>query len=279
MRSVAVRGRRRRSAAAPARRIGAVLSSLRFKSWAVVAVTVVLGCNSDSGGGNPDAVEAGESADTHDAVDADAEEAAEAPDDAAPTDEAADTETAADAGPDADAEPDAVADADGEDEVEPPPDSGTPCTRDSDCLAGEQWCADGSCVACDNSGLTCDIECEVGTALYERNGCHPCECGRINECATDADCPAVGDAAGHCYAGKHCWGGCDAGDPTCCLGNFCDAAGCGDVSEWTYGCCLFGCSSGYCTPPECTGCDPHCVGGSWEGVGEACGTCMYGPDL
>jgi hypothetical protein len=61
------------------------------------------------------------------------------------------------------------------------------CLSDADCQYGEQWCVDGECSACDNSGLYCDMYCEFG--YVERNGCTPCQCAEPeNTCETDGDC-------------------------------------------------------------------------------------------
>ncbi|MCB9594116.1 MAG: hypothetical protein H6719_15385 [Sandaracinaceae bacterium] len=139
----------------------------------------------------------------------------------------------------------------------------TPCTSDADCTAGSAWCEGGVCVGCDNSGLLCDIACGLsGWATYERNGCHPCECGPPNECGADGDCRT----GQHCYAGAFCW--CPGGtrSPDCCLGNVCAATGCPEPP--TTGCESRGCPSGQtcsldmadgCAPSRCT-CETT---GSW----------------
>lgn len=142
------------------------------------------------------------------------------------------------------------------------------CTRDEDCAFGAQWCVGGECVACDNSGQLCDIDCGFGWGTYERNGCFPCDCAPRNECESDAEC----GAGGHCYAGAFCWDYCAEGDPSCCLGNLCSQAGCsepppvgcvvrgcpqGDVCDTFSGCASSGCGCG----DGAWGCDADCGGG------------------
>jgi hypothetical protein len=176
----------------------------------------------------------------------------------------------------ADVESDTAADAGADGDAGPLPDADGPCERDTDCAAGLQWCEDGVCVDCDNSGLFCDLACESGYEPYERNGCHPCDCAPVNECVADADCPGIGGGTAQCYAGHQCWYGCED-DPSCCRGNWCDAPGCTEPTEWRTGCCLWGCpGEGFCTFADCAACDPSCEGGEWVGLTEACGHCTYG---
>jgi eight-cysteine-cluster-containing protein len=72
---------------------------------------------------------------------------------------------------------------------EEPPVEG--CVGDSGCPAGAEWCENGECVQCDNSGLYCDLYCPNGFVV--RNGCYPCECADepIPEiCTDDSQCRA-----------------------------------------------------------------------------------------
>lgn len=141
--------------------------------------------------------------------------------------------------------------------------SGLPCSSDGDCVTGAEWCVGGSCVACDNSGLVCDIACALsGWTTYERNGCFPCECAPANDCTVDTEC-AVGGGAGRCYAGAFCWDWCPAADPTCCMGNRCAAPGCPEPAA--FGCIDRGCPAGATCDPM-AGCAPSscgCSGGAW----------------
>jgi len=93
------------------------------------------------------------------------------------------------------------------------------CEADADCEFGVQWCEDGECGDCDNSGMVCDIDCGEGYELEERHGCFPCNCVPITECRADEDC----DGDDICQAGEMCFFWCEAGDPTCCYGNTCVA--------------------------------------------------------
>lgn len=146
------------------------------------------------------------------------------------------------------------------------------CATDADCARGSEWCEGGRCVACDNGGLVCLIACRDGWSLYERNGCHPCECAPRNDCTSDGECIGIGGPQ-RCYAGAFCWDWCAPGDPTCCFGNVCAAAGCSDPAP--VGCARRGCPPGEscdttsgCASSAC-GCDatsgwsctPDCGGG------------------
>ena len=141
-----------------------------------------------------------------------------------------------------------------------------PCLTDSDCVQGAEWCAGGSCVACDNSGTVCDIQCDNGWQLYTRNGCSPCACAPPNACATDTEC-ATGEK---CYAGKFCWDWCPPGDPTCCYGNTCSPLGCPDPNP--AGCVKTGCPLTHTcvTVGVCSGSSCFCSGSSW-GCTKDCG--------
>jgi len=145
------------------------------------------------------------------------------------------------------------------------------CTSDSECTSGSEWCVEGACVVCDDSAMLCRIVCEDGWSLYERNGCHPCECAPPNQCVIDADCH-TGDK---CVAGAFCW--CSAADGSCCQGNTCAAEGCEGAPP--VGCVVRGCPMGetcdtrpsksVCTSTGCTceaggtwACTPDCGGGA-----------------
>lgn len=141
-----------------------------------------------------------------------------------------------------------------------PDESVTSCASDADCEHGVAWCEGGACVACDNSGLACFLACPDGTALHERNGCHPCECKAVNECASDGECgPGF-----TCIPGEDCLGWCPAGLASCCHGNRCGFVGssCGTDADCTNSVCADGlCISYPCTP---------FVAGSGCGAGQWC---------
>ena len=63
------------------------------------------------------------------------------------------------------------------------------CESDSDCAPGAEWCEDGECVACDNSGMFCKMYCQYG--MVERNGCHPCQCAERDDRCIDKDCGEI----------------------------------------------------------------------------------------
>jgi hypothetical protein len=152
--------------------------------------------------------------------------------------------------------------------------AGGQCSTDADCIAGEQWCVGGACVACDNSGLACDILCIMGWTTYERNGCYPCACAPMNQCTSDAAC----GAGEECYAGQFCWDWCPAGEPSCCYGNTCSQAGCADPNPT--GCFTTGCpigedcvDAGGCTSSGC-----FCDGMGWACTDDCGGgTCVATP--
>lgn len=133
------------------------------------------------------------------------------------------------------------------------------CARDEDCQFGAEWCVGGQCVACDNSGQLCDIDCGLNWGTYERNGCFPCDCAPRSECESDAEC----GPGGHCYAGALCWDYCGDGDPSCCLGNLCSPAGCSEPPP--VGCVVRGCPEGdSCdTFAGCASSGCSCQGGGW----------------
>src|SRR5690606_26662498 len=141
---------------------------------------------------------------------------------------------------------------------------------------GAEWCVEGRCVPCDNSGIACRIACPAGWSLYQRNGCTPCACAPDNECASDADCASVGPTAARCYAGAFCWDWCPPGDPSCCFGNLCGAAGC--PAPPPVGCMRRGCPEGQ-TCEATTGCAPSvctCDGSTGWSCTDDCsgGTCV-----
>lgn len=141
-------------------------------------------------------------------------------------------------------------------------DGGGSCDTDADCVEGEEWCVEGACVECDNSGLLCDIACAFGWNTYERNGCFPCACAPTNDCTSDDTC----EGGGRCEAGEFCWDWCPEGDPSCCYGNVCVSGGCEGPPP--VGCARRGCpegqecqdfeTSGVCVSSSCT-----CADGSW----------------
>ncbi|MBX3273385.1 MAG: hypothetical protein KF729_24190 [Sandaracinaceae bacterium] len=137
-----------------------------------------------------------------------------------------------------------------------------PCRTDADCARGAQWCEEGRCVECDNSGLVCLIRCPHGWTTYQRNGCSPCECAPANDCEADRDC----GAREHCYAGAFCW--CPGGgrSPECCRGNVCAIAGCPEPPPT--GCVTRGCPRGEACVVDASACAPSgctCSGaGAWS---------------
>jgi hypothetical protein len=144
------------------------------------------------------------------------------------------------------------------------------CKTDADCRFGEAWCTGGTCQACDNGGLACDLACQDGWQMYSRNGCHPCSCAPVNQCQSDAEC---GDGL-HCYAGKFCWDWCPKGDPSCCYGNLCDAQGCPEPPPT--GCFKTGCAAGlHCVDSGCASSSCKCVSLTWS-CSKDCGggTCV-----
>jgi len=142
------------------------------------------------------------------------------------------------------------------------------CSSDEDCTFAEQWCVEGECEACDNTGLTCLLACENGWELYTRNGCHPCACSPPNECEADSDCDS-GTAIMKCYAGAFCWDWCPDNDPSCCYGNTCSAEGCSDPNP--VGCFTRGCPAPMvCMEDDCAPTDCYCDGDAWSCT-EDCG--------
>lgn len=66
------------------------------------------------------------------------------------------------------------------------------CVSDTDCTAGAEWCIDGLCLPCDNSGLYCDLYCANGM-VAPRNECQPCIClPDYVPCLDDAQCGPEG---------------------------------------------------------------------------------------
>jgi hypothetical protein len=174
------------------------------------------------------------------------------------------TDTPADLPPDAepDTSPDTVPD--GGDGMDGP----HGCSTDEDCTFGEQWCVEGECVPCDNTGEVCDLACTHDWVFYTRNGCTPCACAPANECVVDSDCDS-GTAIMKCYAGAFCWDWCPENDPSCCYGNVCSADGCPDPNP--AGCLTRGCPEDMVCMEE--GCEPsscYCDGDAWSCT-EDCG--------
>lgn len=154
--------------------------------------------------------------------------------------------------------------------------TGGACTTDADCQFGLQWCVQGTCQECDNSGLLCKIGCAEGTELPERNGCFPCECTLANACESDNDCDQ--DGANTCVAGPVCLPWCAFDDPSCCYGNTCQAGPSACDSPNPQACLETGCAPGMvcepsplavCMASSCTcdetmgdwGCTKDCVSG------------------
>ncbi len=155
-----------------------------------------------------------------------------------------------------------------------PDGGGGSCSTDRDCAFGAEWCIGGSCVACDNSGVACDILCRAGWSTYSRHGCWPCDCAPVNACGEDGDC----GPGQRCYAGAFCWDWCPPGDPSCCHGNLCSAAGC--TPPPPAGCMTRGCPQGQtCEPTGCSSSACSCSAGA-GGAGWICtrdcggGTCV-----
>ena len=152
-------------------------------------------------------------------------------------------------------------------------DGGGGCATDSECTVGSEWCVEGACVPCDNSALDCDLACENGWELYERNGCHPCACAPTNACRSDSECGS--DAT--CAAGAFCW---CSGDPACCQGNVCVPNACDPPPP--VGCVVRGCPVGEvcdrfagCAPSGC-GCETS--SGTWLCTADCSGgTCQPAP--
>jgi hypothetical protein len=194
-------------------------------------------------------------------------------------DPAADPHPEAEDAKDADDEADELDAADAQD-ADDAPDAVTTCSTDEGCAFGSGWCVGGFCVPCDNSGLACDLACLHGWTFYNRNGCTPCDCAPPSACTADSDCISSGSDPMKCYAGARCWDWCPAGDPSCCLGNLCSAAGC--VEPPLVGCFVRGCPEGEtCTESGCASTSCICGGMMWPiwGCTYDCGggTCV-GPD-
>jgi hypothetical protein len=148
---------------------------------------------------------------------------------------------------------------------------GATCRGDGDCIEGEEWCLDGHCRPCDNSGRFCRIACPEGWSVYTRHGCNPCECAPPNECANDRECPD----GRVCYPGAFCW--CSPAEPGCCMGNVCSMPGCEELPPMV-GCRVRGCPVGQeCDREMCasSGCD--CNGSAWSCLRDcAGGRCVGG---
>jgi hypothetical protein len=138
------------------------------------------------------------------------------------------------------------------------------CRTDGDCEEGAEWCVDGECVPCDDTGTACDIGCSQGWDLYSRNGCTACECAPINVCDGSADC--AGSPQGEvCVPGRFCTDWCPEGDPSCCFGNVCASEDCAAEEPYPHGCFERGCPAGEtceegaeCIPTSC-----ECIDDFW----------------
>ena len=113
---------------------------------------------------------------------------------------------------------------------------GCTCGVDEDCEDGwgRAWCEEGTCVACDNSGVDCLLDCEFGF-VPPRNGCQPCECA-------PAPCETVG--TGYCTCDVACGGDlmlCEAGLGRC-VEDICALIDCPAPCDPLRG----------CVPAECT---------------------------
>lgn len=176
------------------------------------------------------------------------------------------------------------------------------CTSDADCTEGSEWCEDGECVACDNTGQLCDLACVEGSSMVTRNGCTPCACQPDNACTSDADCDSANGEL--CAPGDVCLTWCEAGDPSCCYGNTCETGSgttctsdsdCTSGEEWCEGglcvtcdnsgpACFIDCPEGTdlyqrngCSPCECkptSACasDGDCASGE---ICQAGGECLF----
>ena len=157
---------------------------------------------------------------------------------------------------------------------------GAGCASDAECTPGQQWCEDGQCEACDNSGQLCRISCPEGWGLHTRNECSPCECAPINECASDVDC-RMGQ---ECIPGDICLNYCGIDDPSCCYGNACQdpvagSSTCDSDAECTSG--QEWCTDGVCEPCDNTGaiCDLACVNGfTFAPTRNGCSPCECIPE-
>jgi hypothetical protein len=150
------------------------------------------------------------------------------------------------------------------------------CRSDGDCEEGAEWCVDGECVPCDNTGTVCLIACRQGWSVYSRNGCTPCECAPINVCDRDADC-AEHPQGEVCVPGAFCTDWCAEGDPSCCFGNVCASAACAAEEPYPHGCVERGCSAGeVCVDDvECTSSSCECLDDFWICTDDcAGGTCV-----
>ena len=162
----------------------------------------------------------------------------------------------------------------------------TGCTTDADCRYGAEWCEDGACVACDNSGVFCDLYCKNGM-IDRRNGCQPCICRRdYVPCLSDEAC-GDGQICDRSECLSCCPGSTGACILACCgkcvdkLGGFCgwsSNASCASDAD----CMTGGCSGQVCQSineePVITTCEwTECY--SAEAYGVICGcinaTCQW----
>jgi len=162
----------------------------------------------------------------------------------------------------------------------------TGCTTDADCRYGAEWCEDGACVACDNSGVFCDLYCK-NDMIARRNGCQPCICRRdYVPCLSDEAC-GDGQICDRSECLSCCPGSTGACILACCgkcvdkLGGFCgwsSNASCASDAD----CMTGGCSGQVCQSiseePVTTTCEwTECY--SAEAYGVTCGcldaTCRW----
>ena len=236
-------------------------SEICWVVWLVMGLTL-MSCGDDDGGTTPDST-------VPDSTVPDST----VPDSAIPDSAALDAPAVEASMPDA-AGPDATpaADASLPDAASPDGAAASPCSTDRDCAFGTHWCVGGACVECDDSGRLFDIACAwTGWSTYTRNGCMPCECAPPMGCTADTDC-SRGEI---CDPGRFCTDWCPDGDPSCCWGNLCQAAGCDTPNP--EGCRRQGCPVGQaCERSGCTSGRCFCGGGGSWACNRDCGggTCV-----
>ncbi|MDI7269895.1 MAG: hypothetical protein QME96_18035 [Myxococcota bacterium] len=94
-----------------------------------------------------------------------------------------------------------------------------PCEHHGECAFGAEWCIDGVCAPCDNSGLACLIGCVLVDPIH---GCQPCRCASgYTPCMSDDQCPERCDLS-------ECLSCC----PDAAPGTSCIDACCGACAPW-----------------------------------------------